>query len=125
MRKLSKNEYNAIHKWNLRHWTKAMKCEHCPFTGRTHWSNKSGDYIAYDKSDWQELCPRCHYTYDKDMFGTTWKRRGRTRAPQSDKPRAIFSYEVKRDWLNGRHKLRWGDKEQLLVRLKTYEWFTD
>ena len=63
---LTKTEYNTIHQWNLRHYTKTGACEHCKELVKTQWSNISGNYIKGDRSDWQELCAPCHTVYDMD-----------------------------------------------------------
>lgn len=69
MRKLTKTEYNTIHVWVLRHNKKTGVCEHCKRIGKkTQWSNKSGNYIKKDATDWQELCIPCHYKYDSEVL---------------------------------------------------------
>lgn len=61
---LTSKEYSKIHHWVKKMWGKASKCEFCGKTeGRIEWSNKSGTYM-WDRSDWQELCKRCHGRYD-------------------------------------------------------------
>lgn len=66
---MNRREYNKIHQWNLRHWVKTGSCEFCKQTEkRTVWSNKSGNYIRFDKSDWQELCDKCHMWYDINVL---------------------------------------------------------
>jgi hypothetical protein len=69
--------YHGIHSWIHRNYGKASKCEMpgCKYPRpkkdgrlmdkpkRYHWSNKSGEYKR-DMSDWWQLCPSCHRTYD-------------------------------------------------------------
>lgn len=79
---ITKTEYNTIHKWNLRHWSKSGACEICSLVTRTQWSNVSGLYIPKDSSDWQELCRDCHQLYDKHVLGRVT---GRPRKPLKHK----------------------------------------
>lgn len=59
--------YYALHCWIKSNFGKPVVCEFCGKTkGRLHWANKSGDYTR-NKSDWIQLCPTCHYAYDKGM----------------------------------------------------------
>lgn len=63
--------YNAKHKQIHRLYGKADHCDNpeCPRTSkRFEWSNKSGTY-SRDVSDWQQLCSKCHYKYDKEVLG--------------------------------------------------------
>lgn len=56
--------YSSIHKW-VRQWAVDPGCcEQCESTEDLQWSNKSGDYLR-DLSDWQRLCRRCHFRYDR------------------------------------------------------------
>lgn len=106
------NEYNSIHKYHLRIWPKSGKCESCKLECKTQWSNKTGRYLRGVRSDWQELCYRCHREYDKHTLGTRF---GRKRLP----PRAglkIYKLEA-----TGR--IQWGNKDELYSRLITYPWF--
>ena len=74
-------EYNYIHQWNLRNWVKTGVCEHCKQDKITEWSSKSHDYIRQDKSDWQELCTKCHSKYDREVLGV------RVGRPKLNKPK--------------------------------------
>lgn len=66
--------YNAKHRWIQSNWQKTGFCELCdkerlPRKGTrlkwgTHWANKSGEYRR-DRTDWYELCPKCHKSFDK------------------------------------------------------------
>jgi len=66
--------YNAKHRWIQVNWQKTGICELCliPRPARkgtrlkwgTHWANKSGEYKR-ERSDWYELCPKCHKIFDK------------------------------------------------------------
>lgn len=66
--RMTRKEYNTIHQWVLRHYTKSGICGWCEKSCRTHWSNKYGLYIKEDRNDWQELCPSCHGEYDKTVM---------------------------------------------------------
>lgn len=67
--------YNTKHKWIQRHWIKTGICEECgakPIArGRrrwgTEWSNQSGEYRRNDRTDWRELCKKCHIQFDKKV----------------------------------------------------------
>lgn len=59
--------YSSIHCWVRRWFGRAWTCESCGVTKETNrieWSNKDGRY-SRDRFDWQQLCVRCHYAYDK------------------------------------------------------------
>lgn len=60
--------YAAVHQWVHRHFGKASKCEKCGATERVHWSNKFHTYQR-ERNDWQQLCPKCHHDYDKNVPG--------------------------------------------------------
>jgi len=61
--------YSAKHRWILNNWKKTGKCEMCFITVRsekktrlkhlTHWHNLDNKYNRV-RSDWVELCPKCH-----------------------------------------------------------------
>lgn len=65
--------YNSKHRWIQKHFKRKGKCEFCGISpplrkngaSGTEWSNVSGNYNRNDRSDWQELCNRCHRFYDK------------------------------------------------------------
>lgn len=69
--------YGSVHSWIKRVSGKANSCEVCmslaPGT-LYDWSNKSGKYLR-DKSDWQQLCRRCHIVYDNTHNGRLDKRK--------------------------------------------------
>lgn len=76
--KLTKQEYNTIHVWVLRHYDKTGVCEHCLKNMKTEWSNISGLYDRDNRDDWQELCKSCHYKYDVNNLGRiTYQEAGR------------------------------------------------
>lgn len=58
--------YHAVHGWVRRTFGKASKCETCGATARVHWSNKFHTYQR-KREDWQQLCPKCHYEFDKNL----------------------------------------------------------
>lgn len=59
-------DYSAVHAWVRRHYEKSGVCESCGAQGRTDWSNVSGEYRRLDRSDWIELCRRCHLAVDRE-----------------------------------------------------------
>lgn len=65
---MKKQEYNTIHKWVQYNFKKTGVCEHCDTSGLTgryiHWANVSGKYKK-QRSDWKELCAKCHQIFDK------------------------------------------------------------
>ena len=63
--------YYGLHSWVEKHLGKPKKCELCKTTKDTiyHWSNKNHEYRRSLK-DWQRLCIKCHFNYDKQKFGT-------------------------------------------------------
>lgn len=78
--KLNSTEYNTFHQHIRRKWTKKRICEHCDNAGYTEWSNKSGKYRKY-RSDWQELCKKCHINYDRTILGSKWGRPKKIKNP--------------------------------------------
>jgi len=71
----SKNK--TLHGRIRKMYGKADHCESntCSGNGKVfHWSNKRHDYKSLDRSDWQQLCSKCHHKYDvanngKPVFG--------------------------------------------------------
>lgn len=66
--------YNGKHRWIQQNWKKTGVCEECGCTptakGKqfgTHWSNNDHTYNR-DRKEWQELCPKCHYKKDKQIY---------------------------------------------------------
>jgi len=45
-----------------------IRCVTCGSKSNLQWSNISGKYKE-DRSDWQELCTKCHQLYDFETFG--------------------------------------------------------
>lgn len=70
-----KANYNSKHRWIQNNWIKTQICEMCnKFTPAppntrlkygTQWANISDEYIR-KRSDWLELCPKCHKNYDNN-----------------------------------------------------------
>lgn len=60
----TQNEYWALHKRIRRKFGKAIICKNCGSTHKIEWSNISHEYKE-DISDWQQLCRKCHYEYDR------------------------------------------------------------
>lgn len=98
--KLGITEYNRIHKWAARHMMKQGKCFYCERKTKTVWSNIDHEY-RQDKTEWQEICHKCHTAYDRQHLNM---KLGRVRT-----------------------KPRWADDTLIapkdLARLKTYGWF--
>lgn len=63
----NKKHYNNIHQWNLRNWSKLGVCEICGLSRKTQWANKDKRYLFGDKTNWLELCSKCHANYDKKL----------------------------------------------------------
>ena len=61
-------KYGSLHSWIFRKLGKAKKCGDCGKIGlgkhQMHWANIDHEYRK-DVKDYIELCPRCHYRYDK------------------------------------------------------------
>ena len=55
--------YDAKHSRIKRLWNKTGKCEKCNQEKYTEWSNNSGKFLR-NRSDWEELCIRCHRIKD-------------------------------------------------------------
>lgn len=60
--------YIRIHVYIHRNWTKAGFCEQCQKVCKTQWANKDMLYLL-NPDDWLELCPSCHFKYDRDFNG--------------------------------------------------------
>ena len=60
---VNSRQYNTLHKVIGRYWTKTGVCEICDTETKTEWADKNGNY-CYDRSEWLELCRKCHYIYD-------------------------------------------------------------
>jgi hypothetical protein len=57
--------YVTIHRWMLRHYQKNGICSDCARVGKTHWANIDHQYRRV-RSDWTELCPKCHKKFDRE-----------------------------------------------------------
>lgn len=62
------NEYLSAHNWVRRKYGRPKICEHCkrirPKGELFDWANVSHTYKK-DRSDWLQLCRKCHYKFDK------------------------------------------------------------
>lgn len=56
--------YHGMHQWIKKTYGKPIKCERCNSTKFVQWANKSHRYDREDRSDWIQLCSKCHYFYD-------------------------------------------------------------
>lgn len=66
---ITKTEYNRVHKWVARNLKKIHKCFYCETrTWTTQWSNIDHQYRQIPE-EWQELCPKCHRAYDREVLG--------------------------------------------------------
>lgn len=54
---------SSIHCWIRDNFLKKYVCEFCKKECKTDWSNKDHLYKRI-RSDWQELCRKCHMQYD-------------------------------------------------------------
>lgn len=66
--KYGTTEYRLIHLWINKKKPRKGICDNCGAKGKTGYSNKSGEYNK-NVDDWQELCDKCHYKYDKEVLG--------------------------------------------------------
>jgi hypothetical protein len=57
--------YTALHDWVNDRLPNPGKCSHCGSRKHIQLSNISGEYKR-DLVDWQWLCAKCHYHYDRD-----------------------------------------------------------
>ncbi len=62
------DEHSTMHKWIRRHWGKPKECNFCNSKKNLEWANKSGEYKKI-RSDWLQLCKKCHHSYDYHNFG--------------------------------------------------------
>ena len=58
--------YRALHIWVEQRLGKAVHCElnDSHLSGRYHWANISRNYHR-NINDWIQLCPKCHFLYDR------------------------------------------------------------
>lgn len=63
-------QYRAVHTAVAAVWGKSTNCElkGCTNAKRYEWSNKSHTY-SLDRSDWWQLCSKCHSEFDGKTFG--------------------------------------------------------
>lgn len=66
--KYGTTEYRVLHAKINRLKPRYGVCSNCKKRGKTELSNVSGEYKD-DLNDWQELCGKCHYKYDKEVLG--------------------------------------------------------
>ena len=57
--------YKAMHKRINRRFEKTGKCVNCNIEKRTVWASIDHKYIEHDRSNWLELCPKCHSAMDR------------------------------------------------------------
>jgi hypothetical protein len=56
--------YSSKHKWIVREYGRATKCEHCGKTGGLiDWANVSKQYQR-SREDYKQLCRKCHIAFD-------------------------------------------------------------
>jgi len=58
--------YRALHIWVEQRLGKATHCDldNSHFSSRYHWASVSREYRR-DINDWIQLCPKCHFLYDR------------------------------------------------------------
>ena len=61
--------YHAIHKWLVKHYGRANKCEnkYCKSTKEYktyHYALLKGKEHKHDRNNYIMLCPKCHFDYD-------------------------------------------------------------
>lgn len=55
--------YHHIHIWINREFPRTNRCEYCGRRTRTHYASIGHQYTR-NRTDWFELCPRCHNAFD-------------------------------------------------------------
>lgn len=60
-----KISYTGLHNWIRLNFKKSGRCEKCGESKRTTWANKDTQYLR-DRSNWLELCYKCHKEHDKN-----------------------------------------------------------
>ncbi len=78
--------YGAIHQRIRYKYGKPKLCEKCGVTGgRLEWSNKNHKYLLI-RSEWWQLCSKCHRQYDREKFGAkpAWNKGDTGRKPWHD-----------------------------------------
>lgn len=61
--------YKAAHTRFQREWPKQGRCEECGHAGKTEWCwlhqhDQPGAW-SLDRSDYREMCPKCHKAFDR------------------------------------------------------------
>jgi hypothetical protein len=64
--------YEAIHRYLRQHFPKTGTCEQCGIKARTDYALIKGRTYSRDRSDYRELCRRCHIGYD-EIGGSRWR----------------------------------------------------
>lgn len=66
----SRKEHSYLHKWLRKKYGVPIICEHCgeDRPNRVQYANKTGKYFR-KRSDWLQLCVKCHQRYDYEKFG--------------------------------------------------------
>lgn len=80
-RSLRGGGYDAIHKWLVRHFGKATRCDNITaykHTGRYHWAKRKGLPYAHKRENFWMLCTLCHRQYDQTPQWIRNARAGRT-----------------------------------------------
>lgn len=57
--------YSSKHKWIVKTYGKAAKCVQCGSEKTVDWANISKRYLR-ERSDYKELCRKCHAAFDRD-----------------------------------------------------------
>ena len=64
-----KNEYSTLHKWINKMFPRSNRCDLCGTTEKPTQYASIGHVYTRNRSDWLELCPPCHYTFDQRPRG--------------------------------------------------------
>ena len=61
-----------VHQWIRKHYGRANRCESESCDGETgytfHWSLLKGKEYENKRKNFWQLCPKCHYHYDRDKI---------------------------------------------------------
>lgn len=110
-----KRHYDKVHQYIKRNYEKSGVCFYCLTKTKTEWSNIDHQYRLI-KEEWQEVCKRCHEQYDKVMNN---KKHGRKRMNKYKYRISVTKKSILKDAIG----MKWGNKNDLLNRLKSYQWF--
>ena len=78
--------YRAIHTYLSKHFPKSGICEECGEAKPTDYALIKGREYSRDRTDYRELCRRCHVFYDETGYCSYWKNKGLEVVPTGEPP---------------------------------------